>query len=46
MILPQDFVGRYINDDFESFWPMRANIKPAKRYSIDYTEAVEGALHE
>lgn len=46
MISPQDFAGRYINDDFESFAPMWANIRPAKRYSIGYTEAVEGALHD
>lgn len=45
MILPQDFAGRYINDDFESFAPMWENIKPARRYSIGYTEAVNGALH-
>lgn len=45
MISPQDFAGRYVNDDFESFAPMWSNIKPAKRYSIGYTEAVEGALH-
>lgn len=46
IILPQDFAGRYINDDFESFAPMWANIKPARRYSIGYTEAVDGALHD
>ena len=46
MILPQDFAGRYINDDFESFAPMWANIKPAIRYSIGYTEAVDGVLHD
>ncbi|MGI9261297.1 MAG: TRAP transporter substrate-binding protein, partial [Woeseiaceae bacterium] len=46
MILPQDFAGRYINDDFESFAPMWENIKPARRYSIGYTEAVDGALHD
>lgn len=46
MILPQDFAGRYINDDFESFAPMWENIKPARRYSIGFTEAVDGALHD
>jgi len=43
--LPKDFAGRYVNDDFKSFAPMWANIRPAERFSIGYTEAVGGALH-
>jgi len=46
MIMPQDFSDRYVNDDFESFAPMWINIKPAKRYSIGYVDAVNGALHD
>ncbi|MBT5220534.1 MAG: hypothetical protein HOM16_13805 [Woeseia sp.] len=45
IIDPSDFAGRYVNDDFESFAPMWANIRPAKRYSIGYSDAVAGALH-
>jgi TRAP-type C4-dicarboxylate transport system substrate-binding protein len=43
--LPEDFAGRYVNDDFESFAPMWANIRPAERFSIGYMEAAGGALH-
>jgi len=45
ILRPQDFAGRHINDDFESFAPMWANVKPAKRYSIGFTDAAAGALH-
>ena len=45
MVLPEDFSGRYVNDDFESFAPMWMNVKPAKRYSIGFTAAAAGALH-
>jgi TRAP-type C4-dicarboxylate transport system substrate-binding protein len=45
MVMPMDFAGRHINDDFESFAPMWVNVKPAKRYSIGFTEAAAGALH-
>ncbi len=41
-----DFSGRHVNDGFESFEPMWANIKPARRYDISFTEAVAGALHK
>ena len=43
--MPQDFAGRHVNDDFESFAPMWTNIRPAKRYSIGYTAAAAGGLH-
>jgi C4-dicarboxylate-binding protein DctP len=46
VILPEDFTGRHVNDDFESFAPMWQNIKPAMRYQIGYNEAVAGALHD
>lgn len=46
IVMPQDFSGRHVNDDFESYAPMWSNIEPAARYSIGYTEAVAGALHE
>ena len=46
IVLPQDFAGRYVNDDFESFAPMWENVSPAKRYSIGYTAAAAGALHK
>jgi len=45
IVLPEDFAGRYVNDDFESFAPMWENVRPAKRYSIGYSEAAAGALH-
>ena len=45
ILTPWDFAGRYVNDDFESFEPMWVNVKPAKRYSIGYTDAAAGALH-
>jgi len=45
ILMPQDFAGRHVNDDFESFAPMWANVKPAQRYSIGYTDAAVGALH-
>ena len=46
IFLPEDFSGRYVNDDFESFAPMWENVRPAKRYSIGFTAAAAGALHE
>jgi TRAP-type C4-dicarboxylate transport system substrate-binding protein len=45
IIVPANFAGRFVNDDFESFAPMWRDIKPERRYSIGYVEAVEGALH-
>jgi C4-dicarboxylate-binding protein DctP len=45
VVLPEDFTGRHVNDDFESFAPMWADIKPATRYQIGYSDAVTGALH-
>lgn len=45
IVLPEDFAGRHVNDDFESFAPMWENVRPAKRYSIGYSEAAAGALH-
>lgn len=46
IIRPEDFSGRHVNDDFESFAPMWSNIKPAARYSIGFADAAAGALHE
>ena len=46
IIAPEDFAERHVNDGFESFGPMWANIKPAARYDIGFTESVEGALHD
>lgn len=46
IVMPEDFAGRYVNDDFESFAPMWSNIKPAARYSIGFADAAAGALHE
>lgn len=46
ILMPPDFSGRHVNDDFESFAPMWINIKPAARYSIGFAEAAAGALHE
>jgi len=46
IVMPADFSGRHVNDDFESFAPMWANIKPAARYSIGFADAAAGALHE
>jgi len=44
--MPEDFAGRHVNDDFESFAPMWSNTKPAARYSIGFADAAAGALHE
>ena len=46
IIAPEDFAGRYVNDGFESFGPMWIHIKPAKRYDIGFTDAVDGGLHK
>ena len=46
IVRPEDFAGRHVNDDFESFAPMWSNIKPAARYSIGFADAAAGALHE
>jgi TRAP-type C4-dicarboxylate transport system substrate-binding protein len=46
IVMPADFSGRHVNDDFASFAPMWANIKPAARYSIGFADAAAGALHD
>jgi len=46
IVMPADFSGRHVNDDFESFAPMWTNIKPAARYSIGFADAAAGALHK